>query len=179
MITMPVIYLVGFMGCGKSSVGAALAGLLGVRFVDLDQSLEEQLGASVAEIFARHGEEHFRREESRLLTEVTRLERAVVATGGGTFCSAANRRVIEDSGGISVYLEAEWPTLLARLPGRQTDRPKFGDPVSARRLFEARQPLYRLALLTVAVSPDAGPREVARSVAESLAGLGTPSLPGN
>lgn len=172
---MPVIYLVGFMGCGKSSVGAALAGMLGVRFVDLDQSLEERLGASVAEVFARHGEAHFRREESRLLAEVARLERAVVATGGGTFCSESNRRVIEGSGGISVYLEAEWPTLLARLPGKQADRPKFGDPVSAQRLFESRRPLYQLARLTVTTSPDAAPRDIARRVAESVACLDSPA----
>jgi shikimate kinase len=165
---VPVVYLIGFMGCGKSSVGTALAGMLGVRFVDLDQVLVERLGASVAEVFARQGEALFRREESLALAEVTGLERAVVATGGGTFCFEGNRRLIEESGGISVYLEASWSTLLARLPGKQTDRPKFSDPAQAERLFEAREPLYRLARLTVRVGPEDTPHDVARTVAAAL-----------
>lgn len=167
---MPVVYLIGFMGCGKSSVGAALSGMLGVRFVDLDQVLVDRLGASVSEVFARHGEGLFRREESLTLAEVTGLEQGVVATGGGTFCFEGNRRLIEDSGGVSVYLEAPWTTLLTRLPGKQADRPKFEDPVQAQRLFEAREPLYRLARLTVRVGPDDTPHEVARRVAEALGG---------
>jgi len=169
---VPVVYLVGFMGCGKSSVGAALAGMLGVRFVDLDQVLVDRLGASVSEVFARHGEGLFRREESLTLAEVTGLEQGVVATGGGTFCVEGNRRLIEESGGVSVYLEASWTTLLARLPGKQADRPKFGDPAQARDLFEAREPLYRLARLTVAVQPEDTPHEVARRVAEALVSSG-------
>jgi shikimate kinase len=172
MMTMPVIYLVGFMGCGKSSVGVVLAEILGVGFVDLDSSLEERLGSTIAEIFARHGEDRFRREESLLLAEVTRLERAVVATGGGTFCFAANRQMIEDSGGISVYLEADWTTVLARLGGSQADRPKFGDPRAARRLLEAREPLYRLARLRVAIAPAVTPREIAGRIADALESIG-------
>lgn len=169
---MPVVYLVGFMGCGKSSVGAALAGMLGVRFLDLDQMLVDRLGASVAEVFARHGEGLFRREESLMLEEVAGLPHGVVATGGGTYCFEGNRRLIEESEGISVYLETAWPTLLARLPGKQADRPKFGDPVQAERLFQAREPLYRLARLTVTVGPDDTPHEVARRVAALLVSSG-------
>lgn len=164
---MAIVYLVGFMGCGKSAVGAALAEILGVPFVDLDERLEERLGESIAEFFASRGEEAFRCEESLALADVARLERAVVATGGGAFCVEDNRRLVEASG-VSVYLEAAWPTLLARLPGEQAERPKFGDPVTARRLFEDREPLYRQARVTVAVDPHSTPDELARRVAAAI-----------
>jgi shikimate kinase len=95
----------------------------------------------------------------------------VVATGGGTFCSEENRRLIESSGGVSVYLELSWPSLLARLPGKQGERPKFGDPERARQLFLEREPLYRLARLTLAVAAGQSPQQVAQAVAQALAKL--------
>ncbi len=168
---MPVVYLVGFMGCGKTSVGEALAAILGVHFVDLDRLVSERLGAPVVEVFARLGEAVFRREETRALADLGRLAQGVVATGGGTFCFEENRRLILASGGIPVYLEATWPTLLARLPGKQAERPKFGDPEAARALLAAREPCYRLARVVVPVDGLPSPRAAAVAVAQALGRL--------
>ena len=162
------IYLTGFMGCGKTTAGRALAASLGVRFVDLDARVVEALGASIPEIFARRGEAVFRAEEHRQLVATTGLDRVVVATGGGTYCSPANREVIRAAGGVAVYLELPWEVLLARLPGKNVDRPKFGDPESARRLYELRQAEYRRADLVLSLTGDEPPEEVARLVLERI-----------
>ncbi len=165
---MTRIYLTGFMGSGKTTVGRALAAALGVRFVDLDEWIVEALGASIPEVFARHGERVFREEERRQLEVTTALPRAVVATGGGTYCDAVNRRLIRETGGVAVFLELPWEVLLARLPGKNADRPKFGDPESARRLYEGRLAAYREADVVLELDGTEGPHAVARMVVERV-----------
>ncbi len=162
------IYLTGFMGSGKTTVGRTLASALGIRFVDLDEWIVRSLGASIAEVFARRGEVVFRDEEQRQLELTTRLDRAVVATGGGTYCFEANRELIRRSGGVSVFLELPWGVLLARLPGKNADRPKFGDPETARRLYEERLPAYRQADVVLRLAGDERPADVARKVLERV-----------
>ncbi len=162
------IYLTGFMGCGKTTVGRALAASLGVRFVDLDAWVVEALGASIPEIFARRGEAVFRTEEQRQLRATTRLDRVVVATGGGTYCAPANREIIRSAGGIAVYLELPWEALMERLPGKNLDRPRFGDVEQARRLFELRRPQYLEADVVLSLAGHEPPEEVARRVLERL-----------
>ena len=86
------------MGCGKSTVGTALASRLGWRFVDLDREAEDRAGLSIPKVFLRFGEGHFRRLEFEVLRDVARAEgRAVVALGGGTFVSEVNRVVVARS----------------------------------------------------------------------------------
>ena len=104
MDQMRSIFLVGFMGAGKSSIGAAVADRLGSRFVDLDQEISRRLGAPIANVFADRGEATFRAAESDELARVAGLADVVVATGGGAFCEPANRELIHGSGGISVFL---------------------------------------------------------------------------
>jgi shikimate kinase len=164
------IYLVGFMAAGKTSVGRELARSLGVSFVDLDAVIADGAGVSVPEIFARDGEAVFRLAEREALRRTTRLGPAVVATGAGVFCSAENRRLIRASGGVSVFLDVGWDVILRRLPGDNTDRPKFGSADSARRLFEKREPEYRKAEVTVALTGDESPAEVAAQIVEVLSG---------
>ncbi|NOZ94465.1 MAG: shikimate kinase [Acidobacteria bacterium] len=163
------IFLVGFMGCGKTAVGRVLAGALGVPFVDLDAAITEALGrATIAEIFSHRGEPAFREEESRQLLRVAAMPRVVVATGGGTFCSARNRRIIEEAEGVTVFLDVEWSALMARLPGKNLDRPKFGSPEAASRLMATRRPAYERACIHLKLSGDETPEEVARSVLERV-----------
>ena len=162
------IFLVGFMGCGKSAVGRSLAAALGVPCVDLDSVISSVMGATIAEIFARHGEAAFREEESRQLRKAGQLERVVVSTGGGTFCSPHNRKIIEELGGVTVFLDVEWKALLARLPGKNLDRPKFGSPEQARRLMERRRPAYELAAIHLILTGNEEPGEVARRILERI-----------
>ncbi len=166
------IFLVGFMGCGKSTVAGLLARSLGAPLVDLDERISEALGASVAEIFARHGERVFRREETRQLRLACTLPRVVVATGGGTFVSRENRAMIRAAEGWAVFLDVAWPAILARLPGKNRDRPLFDDPAAARELLEHRRPAYLLADLHLELDGTEPPEEVARRILRSMPEVG-------
>jgi shikimate kinase len=165
---MPRIFLVGFMGAGKSSAGAALAARMGCRFVDLDDRIRHRFGVPIPEIFARHGETVFRTAESDELARCAELDGVVVATGGGAFCSEDNRQVIHDSGGVSVFLDLPWSELELRLAGEHSDRPMWDGSDQARHLFEQRLPHYRRAAVTVALDGNDSPDEVAERVQAAL-----------
>lgn len=163
------VFLVGFMGAGKSSSGRALARLLGALFWDLDERVEAIARMSVAEIFRVHGEAAFRVTEARQLEMLARQARAVVATGGGTFAQPANRELIRRCG-VSVFLDVPWEELLRRLPGKREERPLFGSPEQALDLWRARLPHYRQADLSVPTGPDEDAEGVARRIASLLGG---------
>lgn len=158
------IFLTGFMGAGKTTVGEHLARDLGVPFVDLDRRVEELAGLRVGEIFDRHGESLFRRLERRALLETGELERAVVATGGGTITFETNRAWMA-AHGISVWLHPGYDTLVSRLRGLPPgERPLFRDEAQAQDLYRQRLAAYRLADLRVEIRPAEGPAEVAARV---------------
>ncbi len=137
------VYLVGFMGAGKTSVGRALARRLDWQPVDIDELIEQRERLPVSEIFARHGEPYFRAAEREVLTEQLPKRHVVVATGGGTFVDPANRAVINHDG-ASVWLDAPIERLIARIPadGR---RPLAADRVALERLYQARRAAYEHA----------------------------------
>lgn len=161
------VFLVGFMGAGKTSSGRELARLLGALFWDLDARVEAVARMSVAEIFRQHGEAVFRAAEARQLAGVARQARVVVATGGGTFVQPANRELIRQSG-VSVFLDAPWEVLLRRLPGKREERPLFNSPQQALELWRARLPHYSQADLRVQPRSDECVETVARRIAELL-----------
>ena len=165
---MRSIFLVGYMGAGKSSVGAAVADRLGPTFVDLDEEISRRLGAPIQEIFARSGEATFRAAEHDELARCAESVDVVVATGGGAFCSESNREVIHGLGGVSVFLDLPWAALQQRLARDHADRPMYDDTDQARQLFEERLPHYRCALVQVSLSGDEDLDEVAGRVVESL-----------
>lgn len=154
------IFLIGFMGAGKTSTGAALATRLEASFIDLDSRVEAAMGVPVAEIFRRHGEPAFRGEETRQLAACSAHSRVVVATGGGTFASAANRAIIARAG-VSVFLDVPWGEVARRLPGKRDERPLFATPEQALELYRRRWPFYARADLTVRPNPDESPEAVA------------------
>ncbi len=137
------VYLVGFMGAGKTSVGRALARRLDWQPVDVDELIEQRERLPVSEIFARHGEPYFRAAECEVLTEQLPKRHVVVATGGGTFVDPVNRAVINHDG-ASVWLDAPIERLIARIPadGR---RPLAADRVALERLYYARRAAYEHA----------------------------------
>jgi shikimate kinase len=165
---MPNIYLVGFMGAGKSSVGAALAARLGHRFIDLDERLGERFGASIPEVFSVHGEGVFRAAETDELIRCANERDAVVATGGGAFCNEANREIISESKGVSVYLDLPWEELDRRLAADNRGRPVYGDAEQACSLFEKRRPEYLRADVVIALEGSETPDDVADHVLRVL-----------
>ena len=137
------IYLVGFMGAGKSTLADALGVRLGWRVEDIDALVERRERLTVAEIFARRGEPHFRAVERAVLTDLLPSRYVVIATGGGTYADGDNRALINRDG-ISIWLDVSWKQVIERLPadGR---RPLAADRSGMERLFDARQPAYRHA----------------------------------
>ena len=116
------IYLVGYMGCGKSTIGRKVAEKLGISFVDLDKYIEERYFKSVPAIFAEEGEERFREKERISLLEVSQFENVVVGTGGGAPCFFDNMEVMNNNG-VTVYIAPDTEVLAARLLKSKTERP--------------------------------------------------------
>lgn len=120
-----LIFLIGFMGAGKTTLGRALeARLPGWRYVDLDELIELQAGMSVPKIFALYGEKHFRRLEHETLQGLLDRRHTIVGCGGGTPCFYHNMELMNGAG-LTVLLRARHATLLRRLLDAQTQRPKL------------------------------------------------------
>lgn len=152
------VFLVGFMGTGKSTNGRRLAERLGLQFIDTDQIVSDLAGKAIPDIFQEDGEEAFRALETRALHEVLGGPRAVVATGGGIMGRDENVSLMR-SGGPIICLEASPETILRRTSGRD-DRPllRGPDPMDTiRRLLHERRPRYALA--DFCVGTDRGDRE--------------------
>lgn len=121
-----VVFLVGYMGCGKSTIGAAVARMLGFRFMDMDRELEREAGCSVSEIFARSGEEGFRAMERDFIGRMSDGGDCVVATGGGAPCFGDNMRRLNEAG-ITVYFKMSPEKLASRLKYGKAKRPLIRD----------------------------------------------------
>jgi shikimate kinase len=148
-IDRPIV-LVGMMGAGKTTVGRRLAARLGLPFVDADAEIEAAAGMPIAEIFARFGEPYFRDGERRVIARLVDGPPRVIATGGGAFCDARTRALILERG-TAVWLDADIPTLVARV-GRRGHRPLLvgHDPEAVlSELAVVRNPLYAEAHLRV------------------------------
>jgi len=145
------LVLTGFMGAGKSTIGRILAARLNWNFLDLDAHLEARTGATIPELFARHGEAHFRRLESAALASALGRSSTILALGGGTPEELTNRLLLEQTPGtFTIFLDAPFPTLFDRCMLQDIARPVLEDPAAAQIRFAHRHPLYRrLAALTI------------------------------
>lgn len=137
------IYLVGFMGCGKSTVARALARRLRWQSEDLDDLIEARERRIISEIFAQDGEPYFRGAELEMLRVVQPLRHVVVATGGGTFAEPESRALMLLDG-VVIWLDVPLPDLIPRIPldGR---RPLAATREQLEHLYAARVETYRLA----------------------------------
>lgn len=137
------IFLTGFMGAGKSTVGRLLAKLLDCSFVDLDARIEEREQCSITDIFITHGEQYFRDCETAILKEINPQEHTVYATGGGMVLREENRILMKTCGKI-IFLKEEWGVLEKRLH-KSVDRPlvNHADKIcNIKMLWADRQPYY-------------------------------------
>jgi shikimate kinase len=173
------LFLIGYRGTGKSTIGPLLAGRLGWTFADADGLIEAAAGMSIAEIFAAEGEAGFRDRESAALAELGRLTDHVVATGGGVILRPANRELLRNCGFV-VWLtaspEAAWQRMRADVTtaARRPNLTATGGLDEVRSLIAAREPLYRetadFAIATDTLSPDA----VADAILSAWTGRTTP-----
>ncbi|HEX5434631.1 MAG TPA: shikimate kinase [Candidatus Angelobacter sp.] len=147
------VFLIGFMGAGKTSVGRVLAARLGWSFCDLDDVIERRERKTVAGIFATAGEAGFRRAETHALRELlqdpSRHHDLVVALGGGTFAQPGNRALLEGAGAVTVLLEAPLEELRRRCGVDKTVRPLARDAERFAEIFKSRRATYQLASHTV------------------------------
>ena len=152
------IYLTGFMGSGKSTIGPILANTIGYDFADLDRLIEAAAGLSVGSLFREKGEEYFRSLERSCIAQVCLMPRTVISLGGGTMMDPANCRLISSTG-IVVYLKITPDQIFRRLHHR-TDRPlltnsegeRLGEEQLRSRimsLYATREPIYAQADITV------------------------------
>ena len=150
------VFLVGFMGSGKNTVGQELARRLAWDFVDLDARIEAREGLSISEMFSRRGEPAFRTVETSALRDLTRTlaRNSVVALGGGAFVAETNRDLLQSW--PSVFLDAPvselWQRCLQHEAADGSRRPLRSDPEQFARLHEQRLPFYRQAALVVQTS---------------------------
>jgi shikimate kinase len=153
-----IIYLAGFMGSGKSTVGPILANTLGWDFYDLDKVIEKKAGKKIKEIFEKKGEPYFRILESETLRELSNGERLIISLGGGTMISEANLMLLKETG-VIVYLKVSPESLYRRLRFKR-DRPALTGSLSENPskeelmtkindLMEARKIFYEKADITI------------------------------
>lgn len=144
------IFLIGFMGCGKSTLGRTLASQLDLTFVDLDSFLEEKYFRTIPQIFEQEGEESFRKKEQAVLAEVSNFDDVIVATGGGAPCFFGNMEVMNNSG-YCVFLDVDTESLVQRLMQAKIERPLIKGKSAVElqvfidELLKKRRPFYEKA----------------------------------
>ncbi|MEM7438386.1 MAG: shikimate kinase [Pseudomonadota bacterium] len=164
------VALVGLMGAGKTAVGTAVAGKIGVPFLDSDQEIERAASMTIAEIFERDGEEFFREKEEQILRRLMAGPPAILSTGGGAYLREANRKAIS-AGGVALWLRADLPLLWSRVkhkttrPLLRTDNPRQ----TLSDLLDARTPHYEKAELSTQAEANMSIDAMAEKVVAVLA----------
>ena len=169
MVVPSNIFLVGFMGSGKSTVGQQLAAGLGKEFFDCDRVLEERTGVDIPYIFDLEGETGFRRREAAVLRELAAKRGIVLSTGGGVVGDPDNRRALATNGFV-IYLHAP-AELLHQRTSRDRNRPMlYADDPRTRidELLTARDPLYREVADLVVETGRRGSRRVVQEIVRAL-----------
>jgi len=173
LIRDELVTLIGYRGCGKTVVGRQLAQRLGWSFIDTDQTIEEQAGRTIREIFQADGEMAFRRMEADLLDDVLARQRCVVSAGGGAVLARRNRKAIR-SNGVCVWLTAPAEELQRRIEAdarsaaqrpELTDRPGLQE-VEA--VLQARLPVYEATAEHVVSTAGRSIEQVVDAVLETL-----------
>lgn len=162
------IFLVGFMGAGKTTVGRLLAAHLRYDFFDLDQLIEARAGKSVGQIFSDSGETEFRRLECEEISSFSELRRTVIALGGGAYVSEANRAMLRAIG-KTVWLDCPLEVCLARIRNDKS-RPLLGNEEQMSVLLEQRSQAYAEADLAIRTG-QRPPEQLVIEIIKMLEGL--------
>lgn len=162
------IFIIGFMGCGKTSVACELAALRNERWADLDDLVEKDDGRSPAEIITSDGEAVFRERETATLEKLLRSgDEGVIALGGGAWTIPRNRELIREHNGVAVWLDAPFELCWKRIEADGKARPLAPSRDVAHRLYSERRPIYKLAELSIVVAGES-PVEIAKKIAAVL-----------
>lgn len=151
---MERVFLIGYMGCGKSTIGRYIAKDMGWRFIDMDDYVEKQIGCSISQFFADKGEDEFRKAEAQALKNLASEHNAIIATGGGAPCHFDNIDVMR-AAGLTIYIKVEPEILAARLKDAKNQRPLLAgksddellDFISSQ--LKNREPFYSKAEMSV------------------------------
>lgn len=145
------IVIIGFMACGKTEVARAFARRFDLPFVDLDKTIAQQYGRTAAQLIVEEGEPAFRRIETDTLRGVLAAGRAIIALGGGAWITETNRKLIDDHGALTVWLDAPFELCWQRIVASPEVRPLGERREQAEQLYRSRQPVYELATIHVRV----------------------------
>lgn len=169
------IVIVGFMGCGKTTVARALAALLECGLVDLDAVVAAQQRMSVPDLISERGEAGFRDAESAALQLVLdRQTPRIIALGGGAWTLERNRDLINRSGCFSVWLDAPFELCWQRISEHSEHRPLAPEKMTTQKLYQERHPLYALANLRVVVTTQTTAGDLAAEIANGVGRGATP-----
>lgn len=159
------IVIIGFMGCGKTTVARVLANRLGCRLVDLDELVAERCRRTPAEIIQQDGELEFRKIETGLLREVLSDEGArVLALGGGAWTIPENRKVMTENEACAVWLDAPFDLCWKRIELEAEHRPLAPTRQVAQELYEQRLPIYKLADVSITITENDSADEIALKI---------------
>ena len=164
-----MVFIVGPMGAGKTTIGRLLAKQLGRKFVDSDWYIESQTGADIAWIFSKEGEPGFRERETKAIDELTLQPQIVLATGGGAVMRAENRQLLQQRG-IVVYLNAPVEVQMART-AKDKSRPllqKANPKKILQNLYQIRDPLYRQVAHIILPTGHTYPRNMVNQLLQQL-----------
>ncbi|MDR0872923.1 MAG: shikimate kinase [Prevotellaceae bacterium] len=156
---MKSIFLIGYMGTGKTTLGKLLSARLGMPFVDLDAYIEKRFFKSIAQVFEERGEDGFRKTEAAMLRETVDFENTIVATGGGTPCFFDNMALMNERG-VTIYLQTSPETLCETLAKAKSKRPLIADKTDEELLafikenVAKREAFYTQARFTVNMESD-------------------------
>lgn len=171
---MKPLFILGYMGSGKTTFGKALSAATGLRFIDLDFYIEQRFHATVREIFAQHGEDGFRRIERDMLREVAGFEDTIISCGGGTPCFFDNVDFM-NSMGTTLWLQASRESLFSRLIRKREKRPLLAGHTDEEirdiidRQLIAREPFYSKARHVWQSDSLEDRRQIDSSIADFLA----------
>ncbi len=167
------IYLIGFMGAGKTTVGKLLAEKFNMPFADLDDVIEKKTDLTIPMIFEKHGEKYFRRLETDTLQGIAKYPGNIIATGGGIILSAKNRKTMKDTG-TTIYLKWQTNILYQRIKN-STHRPLLKKSKNESQLvqlmdkmLEKREPFYEQANIIIEGNEGTTPGEIVALIIQKL-----------
>lgn len=165
-----IVFLTGYMGSGKTSVGRELRRITGYPLIDMDEEIVRRAGMPVTELFATKGEDYFRALETEVLRDVARRDLAVISCGGGVSLREENRKIMKDAG-HTVFLNVSPETVLKRLEN-DTTRPllhSHKDVSYIAEMMKDRLPHYRAAAdMEIFSDNDTPPQEIAKRIIDFL-----------